>query len=289
MTNKLKPQVLATVTSADFLIGTQVMIDSFLCHNRWFDGRIVIIHDDLSPADQAVLRHRFPQSECRNPAPDLWHCIADLIEHRPKLSSRYRRFFSLDIFDDDGNGGVLFADSDMLFSKSIEPIANVSAPIAACADRAMLVGNSRDRKTLEELTQPAGTDGFQSFNAGLMFIKPELRTRETRQCLLGSLAPKAWDNVVSDHTDQAVLNRCFGDLVELISPAYNRMVGHGGRLSGIEYPSVASARALHFNGKAKPWRMTDDVRKMTQHPDYAAALKLWHAAYRRLLDRAPST
>ena len=45
----------ATVTSPEFLLGTRVMLDSFLAENPWFEGEIVVIHDRL---DEAQARHR---------------------------------------------------------------------------------------------------------------------------------------------------------------------------------------------------------------------------------------
>lgn len=279
---------LVTVTSRDFVPGTQVMLDSFLRHNDWFDGRIVLLHDDLDEKDEAEFRRLFARLECRTPTSGLSDRIERLVEAYPKLAGRKRRFFSLDLFSADDRSGALFIDSDMVFRGSIEAALKSPSRIAACGDRALLSGNTRDSESLEEIPVSPEGSHFRSFNAGFMLVSSGLRTQEVREEVFGHLDPLRWARIASDHTDQAVLNSCFGDEVHILDAAYNRMLGHGPRLDPGKHVPVGEAIGLHFNGPAKPWLLGEHVEKMSRNADYAFGLAQWHDAYRQFLARRES-
>lgn len=279
------PLELVTVSSVGFLAGTQTMLDSFLHNNPWFDGPITVLHDDLPVEATAELEALFPHLTCRAPADNLVRAIDALIAERPSLASRYRRFFSLDLFDGKSARPALFVDSDVLFTASIEEVAALRVPIAASGDRAYLAGNTRDPETLAEGARSAHTGDFRSFNAGLVRVSPQLRQPPVRDRVLNELAPKRWSSVTSDHTDQAVLNRLFGTEVQILDHSYNLMLGHLGRLGAAADGRVHNARVLHFNGRGKPWQMDESLRAMAEDPDLSYALTAWHAAYRRFMAR----
>ncbi|MCR2833193.1 glycosyltransferase [Parerythrobacter lacustris] len=279
------PVELVTVSSTGFITGTQTMLDSFLHHNPWFDSPIAVIHDDLPNPVAAKLEAQFPRLTCRTPSSDLARAISNLVAARPSLASRYRRFFSLDLFDGVSARPALFVDSDVLFCASVETVASLDAPIAASGDRAYLAGNRRDPETLAEGAGTANADAFRSFNAGFVRVSQELRQAAMRDRVIGELAPERWSTVASDHTDQAVLNRLFGAEVHILDPSYNLMLGHLGRLNEAAGGGVQDARVLHFNGRAKPWQMDDSLRAMSDDPDFSFALAAWHAAYRRFMAR----
>ncbi len=276
---------LVTVSSPGFLAGTQTMLDSFLRLNPWFNGQITVIHDDLTVAAAAELETAFPRLTCRAPSNDLARAIDTLIAERPSLASRYRRFFSLDLFDGMAARPALFVDSDVLFCASVEAAASLGASIAASGDRAYLAGNTRDPETLAESTGAADAAQFRSFNAGFVRVSQELRQAAVRDRVLGELAPERWSSVASDHTDQAVLNRLFGAEVQILDHSYNFMLGHLGRSSKAAGGAVQDARVLHFNGRTKPWQMDDRLRARAENRDFAFALAAWHAAYRRFMAR----
>jgi lipopolysaccharide biosynthesis glycosyltransferase len=287
------PLELVTVSSAGFVAGTQTMLDSFLHHNPWFDGPLTVIHDDLPAPVATKLKSMFPRLTCRAPSGDLARAIDRLVSARPSLASRYRRFFSLDLFDGMSVRPALFVDSDVLFCASIEAVASLDAPIAASGDRAYLAGIARDPETLAEGAGSPKATPFRSFNAGFVRVSHELRRAAIRQRVLDELAPARWSSVASDHTDQAVLNRLFGTEVHILDHSYNLMLGHLGRLGAAAGSTVQDARVLHFNGRAKPWQMDDKLRAMADDPDFSFALSAWHAAYRRFMARrtgdAPAT
>lgn len=279
---------LVTVSSPGFLAGTQTMLGSFLHHNPWFTGTITVIHDDLMIAAAAELEAAFPRLNCRAPSNDLARAIDTLIADRPSLASRYRRFFSLDLFDGMSARPALFVDSDVVFCASVEEVAELQAQIAATGDRAYLAGNARNPETLAECAETTEADAFRSFNAGFVRVSADLRRGAIRKRVLGELAPERWSSVASDHTDQAVLNRLFGGEVHILDPSYNLMLGHLDRLSTTARGAVQDARVLHFNGRGKPWKMDEDLRAAAENPDFAFALAAWHEAYRRFMTRRVS-
>lgn len=276
---------LVTVSSAGFVAGTETMLDSFVHNNPWFNGPITIIHDDLDAATQARLKSLFPRLTCRAPRADLMRAIDQLVAERPALASRYRRFFSLDVFDGESTRAALFVDSDVLFRGSVEAVAALDTAIAACGDRALLMGNVRDPETLAERVAEEAAPAFRSFNAGFIRISPHLRRADVRLRVLGELRPTRWSTLASDHTDQAVLNRMFGANVHVLDRSYNLMLGHIGKLGEAARNALREASVLHFNGPAKPWQMDETLSAMAHDPDFAFALAAWHAAYRRFIRR----
>ncbi|WP_128893151.1 glycosyltransferase [Erythrobacter sp. HKB08] len=285
MTGRSAPIDLFTVTSRDFVPGTQVMLESFLQQNDWFDGRIVLLHDDLDETTQHDFGRLFAGLECRTPAPDLCERVDRLVAQFPKLSGRKRRFYSLDLFGGDTGAAALFIDSDMMFRGSVERALVSGARIAACGDRALLSGNTRDSESLAEVPVSREVSEFRSFNAGFMLVAPELRTSKAREAVLGHLDPVRWARISSDHTDQAVLNSCFGQEVHILDPTYNLMLGHVERIAVEHRIPAREAIGLHFNGPAKPWLLGEQVEAMSRNADYAFGLAQWHGAYRRFLAR----
>ncbi|MEL7446825.1 MAG: glycosyltransferase [Pseudomonadota bacterium] len=279
------PQTLVTVSSESFLIGTRIMLESFLTYNRWFSGRIVIVHRDVPIADQERLVRDFPKAMFRNPSPDLAAAIDRLIEQEAGLSSRSARFLSLESFWVSEPGTLLFCDSDMLFQTDISDVFENDADFLACPDRAEIQGQGRDQTTMAELAGKSGNRAHRSFNAGLMAMGPTHRSDANRAEVLAQLSPSSWAQVQSDHTDQAIFNRMFGREVTLLDPRYNMMVGHLANLRGHDAPPLSEAKVLHFNGPAKPWAFDQHLPAARKDAAIAKAYELWFAAYTRHLVR----
>ncbi|MXO90819.1 glycosyltransferase [Pontixanthobacter aquaemixtae] len=279
------PTKLVTVTSRDYLPGTQVMLHSFLRTNQWFDGSIIVLENDLRRGDKAALQANFPSVTFPGVSTELDQAIDRLVAEFPKLAGRRTRFLSLDAFQPESGDTALFLDSDLLFLEDIADIADMAAmdgPIIACGDRSQLVGTHRDPVSMEETDTPS-SQGFSSFNAGLMILRQDVRTQSVWQELLAHLTPEAWKDVTTDHTDQAVYNRVFGDRVVLADPRFNYLIGHAGQLRGSADVTLKSAKVLHFNGHVKPWLFHQHLPATASDASFIAALGHWNDAYRRFL------
>lgn len=278
---------LVTVTSRDYLPGTQVMLHSFLQKHRGFNGEIVILSDDLTDDDQQQLASTFDRINFERPSDDLVGAIGDLVEGVPKLRGRARRFYSLEAFHPDREGDVLFCDGDLLFRSSIDEMLAIEGSLIACGDRAQVMGSGRDPHSLAELEglaeEPIQQSGFATFNAGLMIIRQGLRTKENWTALLAQLDQDSWHDIASEHTDQAVYNRLFGDQVSLADGTHNHLVGHGRALRENAGVSMSDAKVLHFNGPAKPWNFPSHLAAAQADAAYIRAAQDWYSAYTKFL------
>lgn len=284
------PTTLATVVSRDFLPGARVMLDSFLATNTWFEGRIVVIHDELSEEEERGLAQHFPQLYFTRPEQALLAAITTLVAAQPKLANRSARFFSLQSFWLENDGPILFCDSDLLFLGDLSGDLAMPGDMLACADRAQLVGNTRDPETMTEIAQKDPSNSSHeaahcSFNAGLMLLREPVLDRQSQVAVLDQLTPQAWASVASDHTDQAVLNRLFGRQVKLLDPALNYLVGHSAQYRATTQLQLDQVKGLHFNGPAKPWRPETHHAAVARDASFIKACQYWFDAHSRYLTR----
>lgn len=261
------------------------MLDSFLAHNRWFKGEIVVVQSDLDDGAKAGLRAAFPQVTFASPPLELASALEILAAKQPHLAGRIARFHSLSMFWLDVEGDVLFLDSDLVFTGDISSILEERGDLLAAPDRAMLQGNQRDPETLEEQEGCAGGNGFRSFNAGLMVLRSAIRCEATRVAIIDLLKPDHWDQLRSDHTDQAVLYKLFGNSVALLDQRFNRMILHSKSLRGVADLALDDALVLHFNGPAKPWLPERHIGAAQADGTFIKALRIWTEAHESLLTR----
>ena len=261
------------------------MLDSLLARNPWFDGEIVVIHHGLDETEQTRLAAAFPRLRTMSPPKPLTVALDALAEMHPHLAGRIARFHSLATFWIEGNQDILFCDSDLLFTGDMSAIFAEEGDLLAAPDRAMLQGNRRDPVTLQELDGAGGPASHRSFNAGLMVLRPALRCEANRARILEQLDGAFWTDLRSNHTDQALLYRMFGEIVTLLDQRYNRMVGHAESLRGMADLPIEKACVLHFNGPAKPWRLERHSDKALEDAHFIKALELWFDAHCKFLVR----
>jgi lipopolysaccharide biosynthesis glycosyltransferase len=283
--NLMLPSRLVTVTSPEFLLGTRVMLDSLQRHNGWFDGEIIVLHSRLGTEACAKLEAQFPSLTCRLVSAPLADAIARLVDAFPHLRDRRDRFLSLELLLMKPQA-TLFLDSDMLVTASFADLQAADGELIACADASILRGRTRDPATMEEV-DASDVALITTFNAGMMVLGRNLPLAELGRDMLAMLNRESWGLIKSDHTDQAVWNRLMPDRVRLVDPCYNFMLGHAG-LYPAEQSREETLRALHFNGRAKPW--------LPEHHQAAAgrgaltgwAFGEWRQACSAMLSRQPT-
>ncbi|MCX6266265.1 MAG: hypothetical protein NTW16_02760, partial [Bacteroidetes bacterium] len=207
------------VTSSEFVPGTLVLIRSFLNHNPWFDGDIVIITDGLEPG-QAELFEIFPKVMFRKPGEDLLLRIGHLCNALPAMIPRRKRFYSIELFNLCGYDRLFFFDSDMLVTGNISELLSFSNPLMACSDQPNRhTGKVRDRKTFKRIA----ADSFDecdmlrnTFNAGFMVPARTLLDQYIYEELKELIHISVFRNIRTHNTDQVVFNLYFNGQVRIL-------------------------------------------------------------------------
>lgn len=249
--NDGRPVRLVTVSSPEFVLGTRVMLDSFLHHNSWFDGQIIVLHNRLAGEAVRLLEAQFPKLLCQNASAALTGAVDRLVDSCPHLQDRRDRFLSLETLLMPGPETTLFLDSDIVVVGSIAELSVPGGQVRVCPDATLLRGQSRHSVTMAEIGH-SDANKMQSFNAGMILISEAAINADLSDGLFACLDPQSWSAVQSDHTDQFVWNRLFGNSAVLADLCYNFMIGHADLYKDAD-SATENMRILHFNGPAKPW------------------------------------
>lgn len=256
---------LATVTDRRYLPGTVIMISSFLRHNPWFDGDVVVLHDGLPVRSRRRLL-RFPGIRLVQIGEELRGRLRALATRYPDLRPRLARFHSLQAFALTGYERVLYLDSDILCIGDVRPLLDpplpgsraweaAEPPLVACPDQTRFRDQVRDAETFIPMerggTTPPRDVIPDCFNTGVMVIRPDRLDPETTEGLFARLHPDRWTPTRTGHTDQAVLNRHFGSRCGRAPERYNYLLASDS--DRWERPPMSEAVLLHFLGKPKPW------------------------------------
>ena len=273
---------MVTVTTKGFVPGTLVTLHSFLKHNRWFRGDIVIIHDQLDPRYRKRLERLSDQVRFMPVSPLLTSCIQRLVAFRPDIQPRQARFFSLDTFRLRGYDKVLFCDSDLLFRGSIQGLFQMDRPLICCGDGPYYAGGGRDRITFAKLpANDTNGDGVLrgTFNAGFLLIDRVYLADSHLEGLLALLSEATWAPITEHQTDQVVYNLYFSGRQSLVGCEYDYLLVHRALLYQREGIRMTEASVLHYNGRGKPWLADRMLRRTQQDPALIKALKFWYDDY----------
>ena len=262
--------------------GTLVTLGSFLKHSPGFDGDLVVIHDELPQKHRRHLAAISPAVRFEPISAELRGRLAALSAERPALAGRLGQFYSLEAFRLHGYRKVLYYDSDVLFQSSVADLFDSPAELLCCSDGVHLRGLRRDAGTFAPTpdTKFAGTVEY-TFGAGFMLIDSELVQENAYEALLALLVPETWHGTTTYHTDQLVLNRCFGGRQTLVSSSYDFVLSRAALIQAREGVHAEDAKALHFAGAIKPW-MPEAMLHWTQgDPEQRPSnfFSLWYNAY----------
>jgi lipopolysaccharide biosynthesis glycosyltransferase len=277
----------ATVTTDSFIPGTLVTVGSFLRHNSWFKGDIVIIHSELDPEYRNCLSDLSSQIKFLQVNPQLQDRINEVVKVFPEFASRQARFYSLETFRLQSYEKVMFADSDLLFRRSIEDLFGLWQPLIACGDGAYYNGRGRLWRAGPDASTSAQVGGVlhNTFNSGLFLVNSSLLTDEHYSGLLDLVDSRIYKTPNMKLADQVVLNLYFEGQQHLISATYNYLLTHRAAIYESEKLSLIEARVLHFNGRAKPWLAHEILNKGRHEPALIKACALWFESYLECIQR----
>jgi lipopolysaccharide biosynthesis glycosyltransferase len=286
------PYCLATISSREFCIATEVLLYSFMKYNPWFEGDLVVIGDDLTADLEARLNRRHPV-RLHRPDPRLKAAAQSLSSLLPDEPAVYRRFYTFEVFRLAGYERVLYLDSDICCTGDVAPLFTAQAPLLACpdgftyADRildCLAEAEGRQHRPLERY----GRRFARSFNAGVLSIAAELLGEATYEDLLAMLDGEGWRALgPSKFTDQMALNLQFADRFTALSGIYNFMIFIEAYQKAWDEFGFADARLLHFAGTIKPWNDYAPGDLLKRAPQFIKFFDVWRELLQEARASAP--
>lgn len=267
---------LLTITDDGFIDGTEMLVFSFLRHNPWFAGRIlVLVGGALSEASRARLRALAPV-EFIVPGADLDARVAALTQAIPALKRAGPRFASLEAFGLIEFERVVYIDSDAFVTGDLSPLFDDPRPLLASPDGSRydeLLGDADAAR--ESNRQRYGLALSGCFNSGVLSIGGDFLQRTVRDALVASIHPDFWQGVETvGWTDQLILNRHFAGRTALLDGRWNYMPILEAKIRRAHRLHCFDARIVHMAGRCKPWETpSDDL--FEQAPGLAKFYELW--------------
>lgn len=267
---------LLTITDDGFIDGTEMLVFSFLRHNPWFEGRILVLAGGpLGEASKARLR-ALANIEIIAPGADLDARVASLTQAIPALKRAGPRFASLEAFGLVDFERVVYIDSDAFVTGDLSPLFFDHRPLLASPDGSRydeLLGDLDGAR--EANRQRYGVALSACFNSGVLSIGGDCLQRHVRDALVASIDPDFWRGVETvGWTDQLILNRHFAGRATLLDGRWNYMPILEAKIRRAHRLHCFDARIVHMAGRCKPWETpADDL--FEQAPGLAKFYELW--------------
>ena len=287
-----KKYALVTVICEKFFPGTVVMLHSFLKHNPWFEGEIVILHDSL-PENYQRFFTVFPGVRFVQISEVLKNRINQLCTGVPHLDleTKKQRFFSLEVLRLSGYEKLLFCDSDLLFLDCIKELFDMSEnpnePIVRAAGD-LYFHTKQFVSTVTFLPEKQQNNSHvrlieKTFNSGFMLFDGELLTQNNYLKSLELLSVARWQKIQAPRTDQIVFNLCFSESFRLLSTRYNYLILHEKAILNVEKIEPEQIKVLHFNGKPKPWNHFEVLERIAREMKLVRYCTMWNNAFAEIL------
>jgi hypothetical protein len=267
---------LLTITDDGFIDGTEMLVFSFLRHNPWFEGRILVLAGGpLGEASKARLR-ALANIEIIAPGADLDARVASLTQAIPALKRAGPRFASLEAFGLVDFERVVYIDSDAFVTGDLSPLFFDYRPLLASPDGSRydeLLGDLDGAR--EANRQRYGVALSACFNSGVLSIGGDCLQRHVRDALVASIDPDFWRGVETvGWTDQLILNRHFAGRAALLDGRWNYMPILEAKIRRAHRLHCFDARIVHMAGRCKPWETPPDDL-FEQAPGLAKFYELW--------------
>lgn len=267
---------LLTITDDGFIDGTEMLVFSFLRHNPWFAGRILVLAGGpLGDASKARLR-ALADIEFILPGADLDARVSALTQAIPALKRAGPRFASLEAFGLVEFERVVYIDSDAFVTGDLSPLFLDPRPLLASPDGSRydeLLGDLDGAR--EANRQRYGVALSACFNSGVLSIGGDCLQRSVRDQLVASIDPAFWRGVETvGWTDQLILNRHFAGRAALLDGRWNYMPILEAKIRRAHRLHCFDARIVHMAGRCKPWETPPDDL-FEQAPGLAKFYELW--------------
>lgn len=235
----IKEVCLVSLVDHSYMVGLQVMLRSFLMHNRWFEEDFILLDAGLSNDDRKKCRSIYSNVQFLKVDESRYIGKMPYERTQPRLKAAY---FKFDLFRIRGYRRVVFLDSDIVVLRDIRELFELS-------DGFYAVKSGYYNKD-------------QQFNSGVLCIDNKYLTDDNYNMLV----EKAFE-FGGWVADQDVINRLFADQITSL-PVYLNMTKREARANNLAREQLA---ILHFVGK-KPWESSDEASEK----GYEYYESIWH-------------
>lgn len=279
---------LVTVTTESFVPATLVMLHSFLKHNNWFKGDIVVIHDHLERVYQEYLEASFKNVKFLQVSEEIKNAIEPLLLLRPDFLDRKARFYALEVFRLRNYKKVFFYDSDILFRGSVQDLLLSKAALTCCGEGIYYVDRGREKNSLRDIENPRSNNEkhilSDTFSSGFLLIDQSLLTEKNYQGLLLLMNIDRWKAIKVRLTDQAVFLMYFAGQQVIADCRYNYLLRHRKFIEIKTGIRPEQAYVWHFNGAINPWLSGQIMSEALHNPNIIQAMREWNVAYAASLE-----
>jgi lipopolysaccharide biosynthesis glycosyltransferase len=274
-TNIQQKLCLATVSSKDYWPGTYVMIKSFLKHNTWFKGDIVVISSDSGYLKKKLAFH-FKNILVIEPSAELTTKIDKIILKAGYLNLIRDRFLKFEIFRLENYDKIIYYDSDILHIKGIPEIIVLRQNFYASSDPAFIRGFYRNRKTMQKIAIGNYSEKYypQFVNSGFLIIGSNFLNSSLFKTIIETMGTIDYSDFEDKLADEPVLNALFEKNLEIAPQLFNCSVHL--IAEGFIKDDICS---VHFTGINKPWKIISWIRLIRRSTVYFKYLKNWLSVY----------
>ena len=219
----LSKNLICTLTSSKFLIGTAALLESLKQHNSEYSGDVGIIDINLNDNERLALQKIYENIRFFAAPVKEFSDIIDPVFRGAKTN----RFYSLEIFRIGKNyNKVLFIDSDIIIN------GKITDTFEQCPGNQLAA--------VKDQNDEANTGFFIVTNS----ICNSLKWEKITDTIKKQRGPR---------TDQAVVNSLFGDNYYKLPRSCNQIYRHE-LIRGHKYhPASKNVLAAHFTGHTKAW------------------------------------
>lgn len=284
-----KNYALVTVTDHNFIVGTEVLLSSFLENNKWFEGDIIVIEDNLTEIDKKRL-YKYDVT-FSSPSEELVSRINSIRNKFPSLQNVSRRFYTIEAFRFNDYKNVVFLDSDILCTSDISYLFHSNFYFAAAPDSCFYYETIRNSKTYKQIEKGKqrsyGKDVSNTFNSGVMSFSFDKIPMDTYEELLKRIDVKTWEGIeVPKLADQIILNFHFNGKTTYLTSKFNYVVFLEDLIEKKEAISFSKASLIHFAGVYKPWENINLVEIIKENPSYLKFYEAWMKYHDKIESKA---
>ena len=281
-TKEHKDCAIFTICTTSYLIGTEILLYSFLRQNRTFKGKIFVL---LEKPDQEIV-HRlkiFPNIEFLHPSPPLIEKLESLAKLDPAMKPHLLYFYCFEMFKLEGFERIIYLDSDILCKKDISELFTDQIEFGACGDRAYYDPELARSVESFKMVNLGDVDNQQlfdfPFNAGVLVVGRKLLNGKVYNDLLELIRPSVFVNRWKRYADQIVLNLYFDQKVRHLSAKFNfNTTLQESWIMTKDSVGSKDAALIHYAGRKKPWHI---LSLDSAEPFYLS--EEWLREYRRYL------